>query len=372
VNMLAIKFSTLSLSCRALLSVTALAFTYPGTAAAQTQPNSGCSLPPYTSCVNPVPATYLSGSWIEDDASSEWAITANDGAPSQFSNVTGWTAGFTPPSSIIVFPIAFNCPVIYYTVNARASFYSPSSINTGSEGSTSFQWQAINPTPSTACGGYTPVASEEFVGTIANKGNDTGTGTWTNSSGGRGSLAIEANTLLVPTSETLALDTSISPTGFGVGVAQTVLFVTQTLNDSSPYDPTDPNGIRYQGRQVYEQANGTATDGCYQAALGYNQTYPGGPAKVVGSVWNVGYTGPGNQYGDDGLGWTTAGVSYYRLVLPPSAFPCTATFSQAMVIVQNDPGFSNYQFATHTISFTINYPHGVTITKDNITATSAY
>jgi len=370
--MFATKTIILSSISRALFSVSTLTLACSGLATAQTGP-AGCGRGPYTNCYDPVPATYLSGSWIETNASSEWQLTADDGAFMTFGQVSGWTQGFTPPSSIIVFPIAPDCPVIYYTVNTVSSHFTPSGVTDGVEGTTQFQWQAINPTPSTACGGYTPVTAETFNGKIANKGNDTGSGNWINSSGGSGALSIEANTLLVPTSETLALDTNISSTGFGVGVAQTVLFVTQTLVDSSGYDPTDPNGIRFQGRQVYETANGAATDGCYQAAANLGMVYQGGPAQIVGSVWNVGVNaGAGNQYGDDGMGWTTAGVDFYRSVLPPSAFPCTATIPQAMMIVQNNPGYGNYQFSTHKITFTIKYPHEVTITKDNISATSPY
>lgn len=335
--------------------------------------DAGCRTGPYTACTNPVPATYLSGSWIEQDGASEWQITANAGAPMTLSQVSGWTAGFTPPSSIIVFPIVMGCPVVYYTVDTSASFYNPSSITSSVEGKTTFQWKAINPTPNTACGGYTPVTWQQFNGTIVNKGNDTGSGTWKNSGGGTGSLAIETNQILSPTGETLALDTTFSPTGFGIGAYQTTLLTKQTLQDTLSYDPPDPNQIRFQGRQVYETANGTATDECYQAAISLGKTYPGGSAAILGSVWNVGLNqGSGNDYGYDNLGWTTVGIDWYRANLPATAFPCTATVPQAMTIVRTLPGYSNYQFATHTIKFTIQYPHGVVVSKDGITGTSTY
>jgi hypothetical protein len=329
---------------------------------------------PYTSCVDAVPATYLSGSWIEDDAASEWQITANSGEFITFSPVTGWTQGFTPPSSIAVFPIVPGCPTVFYTVDTVYSNYTPSGVNDGVEGSTTFQWRAINPTPNTACGGYTPVAWQQFNGAITNKGNDTGSGTWTNSSGGSGNnLAIETNMILSPTGETLAVDTSAGPNGFGSGTFQTVLHTTQTLLDSNSFDPSDPNGIRFQGRQVYETLNGSASDGCYQAGANLGKNYPGGPATIVGSVWSVGVNeGSGNQYGDDIIGWTTVAVDWYRNNLPATAFPCTATIPQAMTIVRGIPNYANYQYATHTITYTINYPHGVTVTKDSISQTSSY
>jgi hypothetical protein len=212
-----------------------------------------------------------------------------------------------------------------------------------------------------------------FNGGIPNKGNDTGSGTWTNSSGGTGSLSILTNQILSPTGETLAVDTAVGPNGFGSGFAQTVLAITQTLTDTTSDDPPDPNNIRFQGRQVFETPNGSPTDTCYSAATGLGLVYPGGPAQVLGSVWNVGVnTGAGNQYGDDSLGWTTVGVDWYRTHLPSTAFPCTATIPQLMTIVQNIPGYGDYAFASHTISYTINYPHGVVVTKGSISKTSPY
>ena len=41
---------------------------------------SGCG-PPYASCTDPVSATFLTGSWIEDDSSSEWTLTADYAPP---------------------------------------------------------------------------------------------------------------------------------------------------------------------------------------------------------------------------------------------------------------------------------------------------
>ena len=84
-------------------------------AAAQSAANSGCGNPPYTSCTDPVPATFISGSWIETDSASEWTLTANNASPGVAGTVTG---------TVLVVPIAPLCPVINYTIAAPGpSFY---------------------------------------------------------------------------------------------------------------------------------------------------------------------------------------------------------------------------------------------------------
>jgi hypothetical protein len=45
-----------------------------------------------------------------------------------------------------------------------------------------------------------------------------------------------------------------------------------------------------------------------------------------------------------------------------------------VVISISDPGFHDQQFATHTISYTVNYPQGagVIVKKDNVSETALY
>ena len=71
--------------------------------------NSGCSKPPYTSCTDAVPSTYLSGSWIQDNSASEWTITADNGSPGIAGQVTGTVLAFPPPQ-------AWGCPAVQYQV----------------------------------------------------------------------------------------------------------------------------------------------------------------------------------------------------------------------------------------------------------------
>ena len=167
----------------ALLSAAALA---------QSSGPAGCTTGPASSCIDPVPATFLSGSWIQDDSASEWTLVANNGAPMTFGQVSG---------TVIVFPPDPNCPTVNYSVDPVSSNYSPSAISYPTEGSTTFQWKAVNPNPSGTCDTFTPVAWMVFQGTIPNKGNDTGSGTWNNSDQKSGPLAIETNLVITPSGE---------------------------------------------------------------------------------------------------------------------------------------------------------------------------
>ncbi len=321
--------------------------------------SAGCSFGPYTSCIDPVPATYIGGSWIETDSSSEWTLTANNGSPGSTGNVSGSVLVFSNPDP--------SCPVVNYQV-ASSSSYTPSTINLSQEGTTQFTWVASNPSPNKSCGGYTPVSSQTFQGSIANKGNDTASGTFTNSSGLNGPVALVTNLIFTPTSENLSIDGFGSPGTNG----HTILQFGQTLVDSNSYDGSDPNNGRFQGRQVYETAgNGTPSDSCYQDAQNLNLTPPTPRFAVQGSVWNVGASGSGNRYGDDGVGFTQASVDWYRQHLQPNQFPCTATISQATMIVNNIPNYGNQQFATHTLTVTIGASN-VTVSKDGASSTLPY
>jgi len=172
-------------------------------------------------------------------------------------------------------------------------------------GTTSFSWTASKPSPSSSCDGYTPVSSLTITGTIANKGNDTtASATWKNSSGLSGSDALESNLVLTPTNEILQSG------GWGVN-NPTKLNIIQTLQDTESYDPGDPHSNEFQGRQVYETASGSGTDGCYNAAKG---TSPYAPfSAVTGGTWNVGYTAgyTGDTYGYDTVGYPQNEVDWY-------------------------------------------------------------
>jgi hypothetical protein len=185
-----------------------------------------------------------------------------------------------------------------------------------------------------------------FSGMIANKGNDTGSGTWTNSSGLSGSLSIETDLVLTPTSE------SLSMAGWNVASPTQLSFV-QTLVDTRSYDPVDPNQNKFQGRQVYETLSNpntgatTGLDDCYaEAQADFGSAPPIAQLFQSGSAWNVGAgaTSPsnGNTYGYDSLGYTSSQILWYRSHTP-SIPPCTSDLKQTMNIVVQVPGFSNTQ-----------------------------
>jgi hypothetical protein len=247
---------------------------------------TGCSAGPYSSCVDQIPATFLSGSWVDTGGQTEWTPTANNASFGVAGNVTSWS---TYPPMLAFNPSDPGCPVVTFQI-ASSSSYTPSSLSS-SEGSTPLTWIANNPHPTTECGGWVPVSSLTITATAANKGNDTISGTYRNSAGGSGPWVMETNLPIWPTSETLALTTTYQDNGFGPPNTntQTMLFVNQTLNDSAWYDPPDPYNNKFTGRQVYELAgSGTTSDGCYIAAQSLGKMYPGGPMVIQGSIWNVG------------------------------------------------------------------------------------
>lgn len=330
---------------------------------------AGCSFGPATSCVDPISATYISGSWIQDDSSSEWTLTADYAPPGGSGTVTGSVLVFPPPD-------AWTCPVFTYTANG---YLSPTSPTGGAEGSSDFRWDATNPNPNISCSGYTPVQLMVFEGHrnsgggIANKGNDLGTGQWTSSNGLSGPLTVETNLVLTPTGETFYPFTYYDSNGWGGDGSspfRTQLDLMQSSQDTLSYDPPDPNLNKFQGRQVYEASNGLVTDECYDnvdpAFQSQNQTLR---AKILGSVWNVGWGwGNANDYGPDNMGFSTVSIDFYRA---HSTIPCSVVIPQAVYIVNNIPGYGDQLFATHTLSWTIEST-SVTVQKDSYVVSRAY
>lgn len=218
----------------------------------------GCTSGDPSVCIDPVPATNLSNTWIEQppvgstEVPSEWWIqAANNATIGGTGTASGVVYVFMPKS---IDPIG-NCPVYQYTATGS---YNPSQLVDGQEGSTAFTWTASNPSPNTPCNGYVPVPSMTFTGTMVNKSTDSGSGTWTNSSGLSGSFVFEADPNIIPTGET------VQAGGWNSSLPTEANFI-QVLTDSRSYDP-DPNHNLFQGRQVWETTASTGTDGCYQAA----------------------------------------------------------------------------------------------------------
>lgn len=336
------------------------------TTAPMTPSSDGCPFGPFTNCIDAVPATNLSTTWIDKGngqagSMSEWEVVANTATPGATGNVTG---------TVYVFPPTYpTCPQVKWTITGT---YTPSAITSGtSAASTRFSWVASTPTPSATCGGYTPVQRMTYTGTIVNSTNDRGSGTWTNSSGTSGSFSIFGDPIYLPANE------QISDATFGVGQASTVLNLVEELIDSQQQDPIDPDDRLFQGRQIFETltAGASATDACWQASGG---TAPFGSFTVQGTTWNVGSNGldGANAY-EDSVGWSLTQVLWYKQHLPQSALPCTARLGQTMNMLASNPTNPTsgqvvyYPYKSHTIAATIN-SSSVTITKDATSKTTAY
>ncbi len=249
-------------------------------------------------------------------------------------------------------------------MNYRATgSFSPSAIANGTGGYTNFNWTASGPNPSGTCQGYTPVSSVTFSGTVFNKGNDTASNQWSNSSGRSGSDSLETNLILTPSGE------NVSSNGWGTTDTTAVNFV-QSLVDTKSYDPPDPNANKFQRRQLYETGTGPGSDACFNAA----KKLLGSPPPLIQfyiaeAVWNVGAASgySGNTYGYDTVGYDPYRVGWYR-TNAPSILPCKTTLQQNMVIEDQVPGQVDDSFAQHTLTVTIG-PASVTVTKDNLSQT---
>lgn len=280
---------------------------------------------------------------------SEWNVTVSSVAPGGVGNVSGTVRVPSP---------AQGCPDVAYTATGTIS---PSSQTDNVTGSTPFSWTAISPNPSSACGGYTPVSTMTYAGTITNKSNDRGTGTWTRG-GASGPLTFWRQ-YIDPIGETTFGD------GFGT-VPETVTmarFRQELTRDV--FGPPDPNSNLFQGRQVYEETGSGGADGCYNASGGM---YPGPAFTVVkGSVWNVGYASglSGNTWGWDVIGWPPAGVQWYRDNLSSGQLPCSATIPQIMKVVVNGTTNGSIVYKQHNLQVVINAA-SLQVTRDGITQSS--
>jgi hypothetical protein len=271
-------------------------------------------------CTNPVPAVNVAGTWIEPGVT--WNISSNS---------------MTVSGSVVVTHPVWGCSAITYTVSGSIT---PASQTDSVQGSTAMNWLASSPSPSGACGGYTPVATQTMTGTIQNNGNDFAYGTWSQPAPGGGtidgSFTMSKSPTDTPSSETT------NAVGFSAGLLATVGQFRQTLN------ATPGSTDIFKGRQVSETTgSGSNYDNC---------SFPGATVPkwtgVQGSSWNVGYYAVNppyitsdNVWADDYIGWNTAQVNYYRTRLTPSSFPCEANVPQAMHIATNGTSGNKVNYA---------------------------
>jgi hypothetical protein len=131
--------------------------------------------------------------------------------------------------------------------------------------------------------------------------------------------------------------------------------------------PPDPNGNKFQGRQVYEQTATPGTDTCWSTA---SASPPGPPyTQVTGGWWNVGYQGPAtaNAYGSDAVGISPERISYYY-IYSAGDLPCSMTIPQQMYITNQIPwpGMEDNLFANHTLTITLHEGWLYEVSKDSV------
>lgn len=287
-------------------------------------------------CNNPVPPINLTGTWIAPG--EQWTVSAAGG--SVFGSVT------------VQNPAApFSCPAIVYSVSGSLT---PSFQIDHVPGSVSFSWNASNPAPAGTCAGYTPTPTMSYGGTVVNKGNDRAAGTWSRPLPGGGTLTgsftLNKDPRDMPTNE---VTTGV---GWSVGYLETVAQFRQRLVASSGSTEI------FKGRQVTETTGvGPNFDNCHVPGLSV-------PRFAINNArWNVGYYGGlENWWVDDYIGWNTTQVNYYRQVLTPSSFPCSAQLPQAMVIAINGDSGSTALYKTHPIMVQLTLTT-VSSTRDGVT-----
>jgi hypothetical protein len=229
----------------------------------------------------------------------------------------------------------------------------------GTQGLTTYSFSASNPSPSTACGGWTPDTTASYTEVIGNGGNNLGLGTLTIMG------TVHSGAQLHKTPTDLVASETTNAVGFGAGLYATIGQFRQLLNSSTG------SSTIFNGRQVNEKAGaGSATDSCwFSGSLVpiYNH--------VTGSSWNVGYySSLDNYWVDDYIGWNSSQVGYYQTHLPPGS-SCTAQFDQVMSIGYGGISFSPY--VTNTLQATINpvlnpVGTGVSITRAGVTQSTYY
>lgn len=265
----------------------------------------------YAPCDNPVPCAHCNGTWT-DDGGSNWTVASASATGLGTYNVSG---SVTTPH-----PVA-GCPTITYTVTG--------SLTLSSGGITQIYWLAGSPSPSTSCGGYTPVSSMTYRGEILNNGCDMGNGTWENSRGAKGNFDMTKPPDLP--------DYTPAETTVPVGWSSqwpTVQQWRQTLQAST----------NFTGRQVLELP-AYGADGCW---------FPGSifaPYYIDGSGWFVGYWYFDNLWGDDYVGVAPAAATYYRT---QGRAPCSAYAPQDMQIYVQDVNGSQSYFQD-VVGFTIDF-----------------
>lgn len=256
----------------------------------------GCESPP---CWNSIPCAHCTGTWT-DDAGLVWTAASNNNPPSIGTYSVSGTMRVASPAP--------GCPEVTWTLSGTITqTYGYPGVTYGA---TEIQWTASNPS-SGPCGGYTPVAWLTQDGNIFNNGCNTGSGTWTSSSGSNGSFSMTKSADF-PNGN--PRETSVPQNPGGWLPYETILKFKQTIQASKSF----------AGRQVYESPNGSPTDTCWRS-----QDLVEGflPYALSSGGWEVGFYFFNSQWHYDYVGFPTNYVSYYRA---NNRTPCAASAGQNM------------------------------------------
>ena len=301
----------------------------------------GCAtLSIFSPCINPVPMTNATGTWIT--GTDVWVLSMS---------ATGSVA-----ESVEVKPPLPSCPDVIYQVIGTISY--PIFLYDSQQGSTSFTWTASNPNPNTPCNGAAPAISGTFSGSLRNNSNEGAEGTivWTYS-GSRdsgGSYFLNRSPNLNPIGETTY------GVGFSTGLLATVAQFRVELLSATQINSPDDIFRRRQVRE-YTSVNGPRYDTCHFSG----STVPKFDS-VQGTTWNIGYYGGtlSNYLVDDYIEWNTNHVDYYRQHWPSNSFPRSSRIQQEMHISM--PGFGHY---TTNDLWTRIYTTFVTVQRGTVTQT---
>jgi hypothetical protein len=284
----------------------------------------GCDSTP---CINPVPCAHCTGSWTDQDGGS-WFITS-DASGSVTGNLLTTLAGCTTQS---------------YTVTGTIV---PVSGNQFVNGAASITLNATDPRPGT--GGACSVATyANLTGSIENNGCDL-----------VGPLNASLVTSLNSTTTTFTKPPDIPSgevtnfQGWSTGIYVTVGQWRQQLQAS----------VGMNGRQVTESSGfGSVTDTCFFTG----SSVP--VASISGGWWNVGFYSTDN-WDDDYVGNTTAGVTYYRQHFRP---PCSTTVPQQMNIAVHGMSGDTDAYADNAVGEGIPDYVTVTSTRNGQTQTTTW
>jgi hypothetical protein len=306
---------------------------------------SSCSA--HGACNNPVPVTDISNQasvnvW-KDSYGYSWTLTSSGG------DVSGSVSVPNP-----------GCSTITYTVSGSIS---PSSQTDGTEGYTSFTWNASSPSPSSSCGDFSPPIPFTYTGTIQNDGNDYANASWSDDDGS-GSATVSKSPSDIPASETT------NAVGFSTGEYASLGQFRQTLNATS--GSTDI----FQGRQVSEYTGfGTSYDNCWYTGSPYAKV-----TAVTGSEWNVGYYSVDppditsvNEWVDDYIGFIPDAVTWYQSYYSGSDNSpyCGYRTPQAMYIATDGTSGSSENYTSDEIGQDI-YSNQITSYRNGVSQSESW